>query len=268
MHKPGSCQDQRTIRQAQSEVTIYRDAVESCKLPGRLSSSSEEEIDSSSELIDLNQVIKSVAGAKNLTTHQSNGPQPGGSSDATPNQLDIVQTQATKKSTPEERAEKIIKEAEIAEGQIFSTNGKNFHDYDIDHAREMIHSVLVDEEYSAVGGHLDDTVIGKIKRGEYVDFARLLPRDRIAIEEDKRLQPIFKNGQVYWQTPMETGSITTYGKWEVAFKVFAKIYTKYHPHRVSELIQYSHDIHATSLTYYWDNIYLMIRNLGCIWLNI
>ena len=119
----------------------------------------------------------------------------------------------------------------------------------------MIHSVLVDEEYSVVGGHLDESLINKIKRGEYVDFGKLLPKDRIAVEEDNRLQPIFKEGQIYWQTPSEPGTISNFNRWEKAFRVFAKIYTKYHPQRASELIQYSHDIHAASLTFTWDNVY-------------
>ena len=129
-------------------------------------------------------------------------------------------------------------------------------DFNVEHAHDMIHSVLVDEEHSAVGGHLDDNIIAKIRQGEYVDFVKLLPRDRIAIEEDNRIQPIFKDGQVIWQTPGESGTVNSYPKWEIAFRGFTKIYTKYHPHCASDLIEYSHDIHAASLTYAWDNVYL------------
>ena len=106
--------------------------------------------------------------------------------------------------------------------------------------------MLVDEEYSAIGSHLDESLTEKIKSGAYVDFSKLLPRDRLTIEEDNRLQPYVKDRQVFWQPPVETGlGITSYYRWEQAFKVFSNVYTKAHPHRASELIQYSHDICRT-----------------------
>ena len=43
-----------------SEVTVCRDTVQSCKNFGRLSSSSEEDVDSSTEMVDINQVIKLI----------------------------------------------------------------------------------------------------------------------------------------------------------------------------------------------------------------
>ena len=92
--------------------------------------------------------------------------------------------------TPEEKVEKLIKEAEKSRGQIFHTPGKVT--FDVNLARNMIHSVLVDEEYMSVGGHLDQGMIQKIQKGEYVDFTKLLPKDRVAVEEDNRLQAIYK----------------------------------------------------------------------------
>ena len=237
----------QVIDNSKSEETIYRKAIQHCPL-GRLSSSSEEDVDSSTEIVDMNQIIISFAegGSRNVREHK----------DAV---LETSQQDAKSKPTPEDHAEKLIKEAELAKGKICATGSKTIDRgdlYDVEHAREMLHSILVDEEYSAVRGHLDETIIGKIKRGEYVDFAKLLPKDRVAIEEANRIQPIFKDGQVLWQTPSESNSITSYTKWEQAFKVFAKIYTKYHPHRASELMQYSNDIHVASLTYIWENVYL------------
>ena len=118
--------------------------------------------------------------------------------------------------------------------------------------------MLVNEEYLAIGSHLDENTIEKIKSGTYIDFAKLFPRDRLAIEEDNRLQPIVKYGQVFWQSPVENqsvGSISSYYRWEQAFKVYSNVYTKAHPQRASKLIQYSHDIHVASLTFVWDNVY-------------
>ena len=158
--------------------------------------------------------------------------------------------------TPEEKVDKLICEAEAAKGQVYGMTGrigiKNNQPYQFSFNKERIHSMLVDEEYSVIGSHLDDMTIEKIKAGQYVDFAKLLPRDKLAIEEDNRLQLVVKDGQVFWQPPTNSGNmgnISSYYRWEQAFKVYSNVYTKAYSHCASELIQYSHDIHAASLTY-------------------
>ena len=234
------------LESSKSEETIYENAIKAIKQK-RQSSSSEEDIDadSSSELLEINQIIRSFAAniKANENDEQVGEPSPLTSKD--PAELDI---------SAEDKANKLIRDAEAAKGKIFGSTGKKF--FNTENARNMIHSVLVDKEYTSVGSHVDEAIMVKIRKGEYVDFAKLLPKDRIAVKEDHRLQPIFKDGQVFWQTPTETSGITSYYKWEQAFRVFSKIYTKFHPHRASELIQYSNDIHTASLSFTWDNVYM------------
>ena len=155
--------------------------------------------------------------------------------------------------TPDDEADKLITDAEAGRGKIFGATGKL--QFNTDYARNMIHSVLVDEEYTSVGAHLDEQMISKIRKGEYVDFSKLLPRDKIVVEEDHRLQPIFRDGQVFWQTPNDAPGIYNFNKWEQAFRVYSRVYSNYHPYRVSELIQYANDIHTASLTFTWENVY-------------
>ena len=86
------------------------------------------------------------------------------------------------------------------------------------------------------------------------------------MEEDQRMELVNRNGVSYW-TPIvnrEFGSITNFGKWETAFRVFADIYTTKYPGKAAELIQYSHVIHTTSLTYTWENVYYYDREFACI----
>ena len=246
-----------SVDQSRSEETIYRDAVKISKNFGRLSSSADD-ADSSSEFVDMNYMICSITGKgnKNKTGPQDDklmdfedpeNPQPSTS-----------QRPKLRQLSADDRSEDVVRSAEKLKGVIFTTPGKEFSNkFHVDMARDMIHSVLVDEEYTAIGSHLDENIVNKIKRGEYVDFAKLLPRDRLAIEEDNRIQPIFKDGQVFWQTPNDwtNSSINNFHKWEQAFRVYSKIYTQHHPHRATELIQYSHDIHAASLTFIWENVY-------------
>ena len=98
--------------------------------------------------------------------------------------------------TPEEKAEKLMSEADANKARKASAPGKPF-DWDID-LNKQFHSVLVDEDFLLVAAHVDTTVYNKIISGEHVDFARLIPRDRVAQEDDHRMKMIFRGGQPYW----------------------------------------------------------------------
>ena len=198
--------------QSNSEVTVNENAVKTCKQVNRLSSSSEEDIDSSSEFIDMNKIMLSLVG-------KSSQPKQGTSKESE----EKPQPTTSKPLMMEERKEKLIKDAELAKGKNFTMTGRQ--QFNIDNVRNMIHSVLVDEEYCTVRSHLDEALIGKIKRGEYVNFAKLLPRDKIAMEEDNRIQPIFKDGRVMWQTSdqMHVGNVSSFHRWEQAFRVYSKV---------------------------------------------
>ena len=46
--------------------------------------------------------------------------------------------------------------------------------------------VEVDQDFLVVGNHVDEQIRNRIENGEFVDFSRLLPRDRLVVEEDNR----------------------------------------------------------------------------------
>ena len=54
----------------------------------------------------------------------------------------------------------------------------------------------------------------------------------------------------------EVSGITSFNKWEQAFRIFMNIYTQAFPGCSSELLQYNHIIYTTSTTYHWDNVYM------------
>ena len=60
----------------------------------------------------------------------------------------------------------------------------------IDPVNDYVHSAMVDENFLLVAAHLDETIKKKIVNHEYVDFAKLLSRDRILEEEDGRMQMV------------------------------------------------------------------------------
>ena len=131
-----------------------------------------------------------------------------------------------------------------------------------DHLGGVVHrSAEVDEEYLVIGGHVEPSLEEKITQFHYIDFAKLLPKDRIARTEDNPMELVFKNGTTYF-TPVadrETSVIGNFNKWEQAFCIYSKILTKAHPAKAGELIQYNHVIYTAALTFCWDNVYAYDR---------
>ena len=164
--------------------------------------------------------------------------------------------------TPEEKAQQMIREAETSKARIFGAPG-NDHDNLIGGGEgpnlQHVPSAMVDESYIVVSGHLDETMINRIGRGEYVDFSRLLPRDRVYQEEDNRMEMCLKNGKAFWVPVHQGQNINGFSRWEQAFRVFANIYCKVNPGRAAEIIEYNHVIHMISSTYVWENVYAYDR---------
>ena len=99
------------------------------------------------------------------------------------------------------RAAEVIQEAEAAKARIFDLQGRSdelnlFGEKygELNVRFDLVHSAMVDENYMLVAAHLEESLQGRIIKGEYVDFSRLIPRDRILEEEDETMQMIVKNG--------------------------------------------------------------------------
>ena len=93
----------------------------------------------------------------------------------------------------------------------------------IDLDRNKLSIAEMDEEYLVVAGHVDETTQGKIIRGEYIDFGKLLPCDRVISEEDGHLKLVICNGKTFWVPVSETVSINNFSQWEQAFRIFGNI---------------------------------------------
>ena len=77
-------------------------------------------------------------------------------------------------------------------------------------------------------------------------------------DEDNRLEFVTKNGATYLSPDTDWdggGNITSYAKWEQAFRVFSNILTSRYPDKATELLQYNHTIHTASMSYIWENVY-------------
>ena len=152
---------------------------------------------------------------------------------------------------PEAIADDIVRDTELAKARIFDILGKHS-----DIPQEFIHSMLVDESYCSVAAHIDSAICSKIIQGHYVDFAKLVPCDRVLTKEDNRVHLVMKGGGTFFVPVNDCSTnITNVHKWDQAFRVFSDIYCQAHPARSTELIQYSYVIHTAVSGYTWDNVY-------------
>ena len=154
----------------------------------------------------------------------------------------------------------MIKQAELSKARVYEVPGKQ--NLQTSHAllpmnvmNDYIHSAMVDENFLIVAAHIDDSTWRKIISCKYVDFSKLIPRDKILEEEDGCVQMLMKNGQTFFVLVQETTAINSYIRWEQAFRVFSDIFTRAYPQKSGELIQCNHIIHTISHTYIWDNVY-------------
>ena len=111
--------------------------------------------------------------------------------------------------TPDDRRS-MIQQAEAAKARMFTATGNNHaHNFN----SQLTSSPLVDEGYIVVSAHLDKQMMTKIKAGEYVDFGKLIPKDRV-IDDDGRMELCVRNGWTFWMSVTNSVSINNFAKWE------------------------------------------------------
>ena len=88
--------------------------------------------------------------------------------------------------TIEDIAQCKIKEAEVNKANIFPPKGNE------NPAVNFYSTVHMDQDYLVIGNHIDTVLQNKIMEENYVDFSKLIPRDRIVTEEEK-VELIIKN---------------------------------------------------------------------------
>ena len=107
---------------------------------------------------------------------------------------------------PHKQADEVIREAEALRANIFNTPGNINNsfprqmgsDKHTNHQQLALPSTTYDENYIIVGSHMDPALKEKMRKGEYVDFARILPKDKMQGEEDHRLELVYKGGQTFF----------------------------------------------------------------------
>ena len=160
-----------------------------------------------------------------------------------------------------EESERVIREAEALKAWLYATPGncsRNLSSWNNELANHSVHqSSLVDENYLVIGTHVDPNLQQKIINCEYVDFSKRISKGNMMVNEDHRMELVSKGGLTYFVPVSDCDSIVinSFSRWEQAFRVFSNIFTRAHPQKASELIEYNHVIHTASGTFTWDNVY-------------
>ena len=249
-----------------SDMTVYRNAVE--LIDNRnLSSSSEDAIDTSDENLNkdllspefVNTSVMpitsiSIGHSPSKEHYHDDRPHQPRRGEVREREYHNGEDRPPEQISLEDQAERLIRQAERGKAKMLNIPG-NVMSSSKDNV--LLHSVLIDEGYLSVAGHIDESLKKRILQFEYIDFARLLPNDRVIQEDDNRLTLINKGGTPYLIPANETTlGITSYGKWDQAFRIFSDVITSRYPGEAHELIQYNHVIHTASQTYIWDNVYM------------
>ena len=160
---------------------------------------------------------------------------------------------ATKKiKTPGEKADDYIRDAEHSHARMMEVEGK-----ELTQADNSFNVSLIDNDYQMIDAHLDKSIRKKIWNYEFIDFGKLLVRGCAGRDNEHRLEFVTKNGQTFL-TPVgdcDSSHISSYAKWEQAFRIFSNVLTSKFPQKATELLQYNHTIHTASMSYHWKNVY-------------
>ena len=108
---------------------------------------------------------------------------------------------------------------------------------------QMFPATTIDDEFFHLTCHIDNALISKIEKGEFVDLERLLPKDptrRLSAVGDNRMELVNREGGTFFVpvSDREISRISGIRKWEQAFRVYAAIYSKTNPLRAAEIWQY------------------------------
>ena len=114
-----------------------------------------------------------------------------------------------------------------------------------------------DDKFFHIICHIDQGLRDKIKKGEFVDLEKLLIKHQGNRQKSSgKIEIVNREGSNKFDLIQneQEGKITNVNKWEQAFRLYATVYTKEHPHRSAEILQYMDTIHRAARTFNWEAV--------------
>ena len=143
-------------------------------------------------------------------------------------------------------AERCKAKIQVPEGKCCDLLPLKIHTCDTDNDDDFFHIIC----------HLDQSLIEKIQKGEYVELEKLLQKpEHLRVENEDRQVLVNKDGQQYWVLyKSKENKITGVKKWEQAFRVYAAVYCQVNPHRSAEIWQYVDIINNIAQKFPWEKV--------------
>lgn len=127
---------------------------------------------------------------------------------------------------------------------------------------KFTHAFKIDQEQDSLTARVNPEIKRRIAVGGYINLQRLLPKFRVDPNDDHdKYRMVSKDGYSYFVDDKESSNkedglpINSIARWDQAFHVYSAIYLAANPSRVSELAEYTQNIHKYALTYPWQRVY-------------
>ena len=151
--------------------------------------------------------------------------------------------------TPREVAEKLILDAERFKANVDKPTGMPMPNLNLSTI------VPLDDEFLHLTCHVDQGLSSKIKKGEYVDLEKLLPKDPTRkLTNENRMELVNRDRLPFFVPVTDKEKIGSVRKWKQASRVYAAIYSRANPLRSVEIWQYVYIINLAASSYSWENV--------------
>ena len=102
---------------------------------------------------------------------------------------------------------------------------------------------VTDDDFFHLTSHIDNNLQEKVKKRQYVDLDKLLPKDHFScfdgrgtsVNDDNKFEWVQRDGGTFLMPARKTSRITGFRKWEQVFWVYATIYCSKNPTRSTEI---------------------------------
>ena len=150
-----------------------------------------------------------------------------------------------------------MSEIEVTGCDIACGRGEN--DHLNNNEQKSLDGQRSDDDFFRLTCHVDPSLISKIENGEFVDLERLLPKDRLTGSRPSNEQKLewVRTEEGTYLVPSsndKSNRISSFRKWEAAFRVYATIYCGANPLRSKEIWQYVSVIGTAASSFIWDNV--------------
>ena len=208
-----------------SDTTIYAPAL--VKSPQQIAQGNNNRDSDFSQRNPVDEMVSEFVDAVRLESQQAEMEKDRRASAVSVEQTALDEAQA--------RCRKSVQEAEKFQATIAVPKPGENNNYII----PDIGSGVSDDDFFHLTCHIDPNLIHKIEKGEFVELEKLLPKEKLGSgSNENRLEWVHRDAGTFLVPAQRDSKITSFCRWEQAFRAYATIYCGANPQRSKEIWQY------------------------------